>query len=50
MDWIATAKIWMLMDEKKGKLVRPGNQGLSPEELKYLQDMAPSDFELGITR
>lgn len=41
-DWILTAKNWMMDDAEKGKLHRKSGTGpgLSPDAIKYLQDMA----------
>lgn len=41
-DWILTAKNWMMDDAEAGKLKRVAGTGpgLSPDALKYLQDMA----------
>lgn len=40
-DWILTAKNWMMDDAEKGKLHRlSSGSALSPDAIKYLQDMA----------
>lgn len=41
-DWILTAKNWIMDDNEAGKLkkIQPGVNGLSPEELEYLSEMA----------
>lgn len=41
-DWIATARNFMRNDKRDGKLVKKQTQGagLSPDAIKYLQDMA----------
>lgn len=49
-DWIATARNWMRRDRDSGRLHKTPHAGLTPDAIKYLQDMAPSDFELGIRR
>lgn len=49
-DWIATARNWIRADKQKKCLHTITHAGLTPDAIKYLQDMAPSDFELGIKR
>lgn len=39
-DWILTVKNWMMDDNEAGKLKKLSNGGLSPDAIKYLQDMA----------
>lgn len=39
-DWIATARNFIRSDMDKGKLHRKGGAGLSPDAIKYLQEMA----------